>query len=424
MTLAQSARARKLILDALHLDHTRLDLASVIRMRAEDWDEFSRLARMHRLGPMLRHRLGNGDLAAAIPQEVRAYLKATHRRHTLRNLKIFRELVTVTRILDAGQIPSIALKGAFLAQFAYAELGLRPMRDLDLLLKPEKAVEAFELLKSHGYQAMFDGSPEAYFEDRKHLPPLTGPGGIGIELHHRLTYPTSHLAFHDDAVEELWGRSRASMVGGIPVRFLCPEDMLLHLCVHATMEHLLNVGPLALADVALLIGTQPVDWKAFLENVSGGNWQRCVLPLLHLARLHLGADMPDEVIRALGGGEEDSAWLCSAEYLLFSDPEDHKLLDYDVQEILYSGKLSERLSKLVSVAFPPRVIVARHHAVSATSAEAYLYYPLRWYRLLTEKLPTLLKAHSGRAGDMRQLARHRSVLNGWLCSQPAKDEAT
>ncbi|HZW26311.1 MAG TPA: nucleotidyltransferase family protein [Gallionella sp.] len=411
MTLAESARARKLILDALHLDSARPDLASVMRMQAEDWDEFLRLAGMHRLGPMLHAKLARGDLAEAVPQEVKDRLKVAHRKHTLRNLKIYRELVTVTRILDAAQIPSIALKGAFLAQFAYAEPGLRPMRDLDLLLRTEQAVQAFELLRAHGYRSMFEGAPEAYFADRIHLPPLTGPGGISVELHHRLTPPGGQAAGFE---EGLWARSISRTVVGVPVRFLCPEDMLLHLCIHATLDHQLDLGPLALADVALLVEKQAIDWPGFIGLVSDGNWQRCALAVLYLARRHLGARISDEVIAALGGGADEQAWLEAAEYLLFSDPGDHKLLDYDVQEILYSGKLSERLSRLAGAAFPPRSAIARHFPVSADSPMAFLYYPRRWYRLFTGKLPGLLKAHVGRKQSLRELAEHRRALCGWL----------
>lgn len=414
MTL-ESVRARKLILDALHLDRSLPDLASVMRMGAEDWDEFSRLARMHRLGPMLHDRLGRGDLADTVPQEVEDRLKAVHRKHTLRNLKIYRELVTVTRILDAAQIPSIALKGAFLAQFAYAEPGLRPMRDLDLLLRPEQAVQAFELLRAHGYRSLFDGSPEAYFTDRIHLPPLTGPGGISVELHHRLTPPDRQAAGFEKG---LWARSLSRTVGGVPIRFLSAEDLLLHLCIHATLDHQLDLGPLALEDVTSLTEKHDIDWPGFLGLVSGGNWQHCALSVLYLARRHLGARIPDEVIAALGGGADEQAWLEAAEYLLFSDPGDHKLLDYDVQEILYSGKFSERLSRLAGAAFPPRSVIARHFPVSADSPMAFLYYPRRWYRLFTGKLPGLLKAHVGRKQSLRELAEHRRALCGWLEDGP------
>lgn len=411
MIQAECPCARKFILDALHLDRNRPEPASVSQMQEEDWDYLLRMAATHRLGPMLHDRLRRDDLADIVPQRVKDQLKTVHRKHALRTLVIYRELVAVTRIFEAGQIPSIALKGAFLARFVYPFPGLRPMRDLDLLLKPEQAVQAFELLRARGYQPAFEGSPEAFFADRIHLPPLTGPSGITVELHHRLTAPDARTG---DFESGLWARSISKMLGGIEVRFLCPEDMLLHLCIHATLDHQLDLGPLALADVALLVETQTIDWQDFIEAVSDGKWQRTVLPVLYLAQRYLGAGIPDWGIQSLGGAESDSAWREAADYLLFSDPEDHKLLDYDVQEILYSGNSFDRLAAFACAVFPPRSVIARHFPVDAGSPMAFLYYPQRWYRLLTGKLPLLLKARYGRAQTMRQLALHRSALSDWL----------
>jgi len=403
--------AKKFIFEALHLQQVLPELVAAQQMCTRDWEYLLHIAQIHRLGPMLYVRLKREDLVSAIPEKVQRQLKKAHRRHTFRNLNIYRELVSVTRILESANIPSIALKGAFLAYFAYPDVGMRPMRDLDLLLPPEQAIQAFELLKAHGYKPMFDGAPEAYFADRIHLPPLTGPGGITIELHHRLTAPDSNANGFEHA---LWARSISIMVGGTHVKFLSHEDLLLHLCIHAILDHQLDLGPLSLADVALLIESKPVDWQLFLSIVVAGGWQRCVLPLLSLAKSHLGAKVPDEIMVALGGTHCEPVWLESAEYLVFSDPADHKLLDYDVQEMLYAGNAFKRLSALIGIAFPPRATIARHFPVSADSFVAYLYYPRRWYRLLTGKLPSLLKAHSGREGTMRELALQRNALSRWL----------
>ena len=403
--------AQQFILAAVHLDDDRPTAADVSRLRASDWREFSRLAAMHRLDPLLHNRLGRAGLLGQLPADVCERLQSAHRRHTLRNLNIQRELVTVTRLLAAAGIAAMALKGAYLARFAYAEPGLRPMRDLDLLLRPDQALAAFELLRGQGYEPTFGGAPEAYFADRIHLPPLRGPGGIHIELHHRLTPPDTG----SDAFEEsLWASGVEKDLGGERILFPCAEDMLLHLCIHATLDHRLDLGPLALTDAALAIEAGPVDWPTFLARVTAGGWQHCVLPVLYLARKHLGARVPEDAITALGGGKGEPVWLESAEYLLFSDHEDHKLLDYAVQDILYSANFKDRLAKLLGAVFPPRVVVARHFPVDAASPLAYLYYPLRWYRLLTGRLPALLRAHSSRADSLRELAGHREAFDRWL----------
>lgn len=410
MKSAEHGNAKKLIFDALHLDRSRPNADSIATMTPADWDFISGMAKLHRLGPMLHHRLAG--LADVVPETVWDRLKASQRRHAMRNLKIYRELVTVTRILNDAGIASIALKGAYLARFAYPDPGLRSMRDLDLLIRPEQVVDAFELLKARGYAAVNDGTPEAYFAERRHLPPLVSPDGLHVELHHRLI-SEDHLAFSADFDETLWARSVRREIAGIPIGFLCPEDLLLHLCIHAAHEHRLNVGPLALADVALLVGTHEIDWQDFVARAADGNWQRSVLSLLHLARLHLGAMIPGKVIDALGGAD-DLSWLEAAEYLVFSDFEEHNLLTEHVRNAMYSGSLSGKLASLAKVAFTSRAMVAQEFPVAVDSPRVFLYYPLRWHRQLTRKLPALLRRRGGKDDASRRLCGHLSTFGSWL----------
>lgn len=377
-----------------------------------EWQKFLDLVATHRLGPLMHERLAQDPLGNAIPASVKEWLRESHRRTTLRNLGIYRQLVTTTRLLHDAGIQSVALKGAFLAFFAYRAPGLRPMRDLDLLVQPEDAVRAFEVMKSHGYRAGFDGAPEAYFADRIHLPPLVGPEGGALELHHRLTPPG--VAHSRRFEERLWSRRLGRTLGGVEISFPRAEDMLLHLCVHAVLDHQLDVGPLALMDIAMLVEAESLDWHDFLRCVDEGQWHRCVLAPLFLAVRHLGAKIPNEVMAALGAGQQSADWIGNAEYLLFSDSRDHKVLDYGVEDMLYSPKWSERLARVVGAAFPPRSVIARHFRVRSDSVLAYLYYPRRWYRLATGKLPALLKARSGAGTSLRQLAVRRRAFLDWL----------
>lgn len=415
MKSAEHGKAKKLIFDALHLDCNLPSADSVAQMQPEDWAFLCDIEKLHRLGPMLHRRLSG----FAVPEAVSDQLKASQRRHAMRSLNIYRELVNVTRILNDAGIASIALKGGYLARFAYPDPGLRPMRDLDLLIRPERAVDAFELLKARGYAAVNDAKPEAYFAERRHLPPLVGPEGLHVELHHRLI-SEDHLAFSADFDETLWTRSVRREIAGTPIVFLRPEDLLLHLCIHATHEHRLNVGPLALADVALLVGTHEIDWQDFVARAAVGNWQRSVLSLLHLARLHLGAAIPGDVTDALGGDTGDLSWLEAAEYLVFSDFNEHNLLTEHVRNAMYSGSLSGKLASLVRVAFPSRAMVAQEFPVAVDSPRVFLYYPLRWHRQFTRKLPLLLRKVADKDESSRRLYRHLDTFGSWLDSEWSK----
>ncbi|MFY9259834.1 MAG: nucleotidyltransferase family protein [Gallionella sp.] len=404
-------RAQAFIFEALHLDTRLPEQASVLQMQAEDWDYLLQIAKEHRLGAMLHHRLKRDDLAHIIPEQVLTSLKAAYRKSALRSLVVYRELAKVTQLLEAEGIPSIALKGAYLARFAYPDPALRPMRDIDLLLKPEQAIKAFELLKGYGYRPMFDASPEAYLIENEHFAPLMSPEDISVELHHRLNESDQEQASVCGSEDEMWRRSLLKQVGGMQIRFLAPEDLLLHLCVHATVRHHFNLGALALADVVFLIETHSIDWGAFLKAVSTGGGQHCALALLYLAKKNMGANIPDKVIAALSSSKRDMLWTDNAEYLLFSALPDHRLATNGLS-FLYTDSFFGKFDALIGFVFPRRSEMAKHFPIrpDSTSIMVLRCHLQRWKRLFYKTLAFLLKQKR----PVRQLALHRTAFNNWL----------
>jgi hypothetical protein len=73
---------------------------------------------------------------------------------TAHNLRLFRKLELVLCRLDAGGVPIIVLKGAALAQEVYRNAGLRPMADLDLLVRGEDEPLRRWLLSTLGYESL------------------------------------------------------------------------------------------------------------------------------------------------------------------------------------------------------------------------------------------------------------------------------
>lgn len=414
MPLDDSHHVREIILNILHLSPLLQDSSLLLCMKESDWNYLIRVARMHRLGPILYDGIVRKNLVEFTPPRVLMTLQQAARKHTVRNLAICRELVTVTRLLAGAEIPSIALKGAFLANFTYQTLGLRPMRDLDLLIPKTHVVKAFELLKKNGYQPCYEGLPEAYLDGNKiHLPPLAQPNnGIPIELHHRLTFPRPGSST-DDYESALWARGVSKRLGNAAIGFPCVEDMLLHLCYHATEGHQFSIGPLALLDLALLAQHHQLDWEQILRRASNG-WRRYLLAPLYLAKLHLGADIPDWVMAELDAERDKSQWLESAEYLIFSELDDHMLLNSDMQKILCSKNSLERIAAFGKIVFPTRAAIATHFPVRPDSAIAFLYYPRHWRRLLKKKLPSVLSGLLLQPREMEQLAAHKRAFSHWL----------
>ncbi len=408
------SRARKLVLDLLKADEGIPEREKFSAMEEKDWDELLRIARAHRLGPMLFFRLSRCD--HEIPDEIMERLLQAHRRNAVRSLKVFGELVKVSRRLESAGMPFIALKGAHLAQFCYPSPACRPMRDLDLLLKKDRCLEAFDLLVGNGYVPAIEGSAAAHMNQRRHLPPLRSPSGIQVELHHGLIAPHPSFRMDEELIGQMWSRNISRKIGQDPVRFFCPEDLLFHLCIHATLEHDFDLGPLALADIALLLGSEPLDWNLLLEEIIPSGWRKLVLAPLYLARLHLDAAVPEDVLDALGS-EVDPSWRRSAEYLLFSESGNHSLPHKDVLNMLNASKSGAALSSMAKILLPSPAVIALNFPAPPDSWRAYRYYPAYVLRLFTLKLPGLMKALDPGKGNIGEYARHRRRFSDWLCEE-------
>lgn len=274
-------------MDVPALRRTLLDLIGTARLpdlaRLDDrqWDELDRIAAMHRLQPLLHARHADHP---ALPQAIAARWRAARRQAAMVAMAQQAELKRTFDLLEGSGFEPVALKGAWLACHAYPDPAQRPMRDIDLLVSPQRVLGAFELLVGAGYVQLEPAEMALADIVRlgKHMPPLGSPGGIVIELHHRLWEPDGSLDFASPRSDEteLMSRSRLASDG---IRYLEPSDLLAHLIVHAVYSHRLDCGPLLLPDIAHLLEVAVIDWPAFWAEAAANGWRdgaRLVLELV------------------------------------------------------------------------------------------------------------------------------------------------
>lgn len=260
---------------------------------AGDWQALLDIAQMHRLSSLLHRQLTSQD-GAGCPAGMLQALADQRRQHALRALHMQHELLHVHRVLTAAGIRHVALKGAFLAWHAYPKPDLRPIRDLDILVAPEDALRAYDLLLANGHKRIPDypGSPEACLRrNSKHLPPIQRSQGIVLELHARLfSYARgAHSASHElSHLPGFWDRLIARPLAGEMISYPSATDQLLHLLVHAISDHRLNNGPLVLTDIHYLIASNDIDWPLFWQLAERTGQRAAALLGLHLTQFQLG----------------------------------------------------------------------------------------------------------------------------------------
>lgn len=228
-----------------------------------DGQELARRALSEGVGPLLYGRLrGRGIL----PPEAEEALRRAYYATAARNARLLSELETILHAL--APTPVLLLKGAALALAVYENPALRPMGDIDLLVRPGDVDAALEALAGLGYRPLqHEPAPDSTrtFENQV----LLGKEGgtAPLEVHWGLfdsPYYQEHLP-----MDWFWQTAIPLTAGTMPLRALGPAAQLLHLCAHLVLHH--GAGSprlLWLHDVAEVLARYQgaIDWPSLLSQ--------------------------------------------------------------------------------------------------------------------------------------------------------------
>ena len=199
--------------------------------------------------------------------------------------------------LVAAGIAPMVVKGAAVAE-RYPAAGLRPMDDVDLLVRREQHEEAVDVLGRSGWRTTRRQGP-SYSVTLAH----TALPGLPVDLHCDLDVPAEHV-FRFSATD-LWAAPLRVTLFGTQVFQPTPEMELLLLATHAAKPFHNFDRLLWAVDAAVIIraasgGGVPIDWIA----VTAASWHaraRSALAVLLTQAGRLGASVPQDLCRVEAG---------------------------------------------------------------------------------------------------------------------------
>jgi hypothetical protein len=195
--------------------------------------------------------------------------------------------VDLLRALESAGIQAAPVKGPLLAAAAYGEIVRRQVGDLDILVRPQEASRAKEVLHASGYRFSTSGGTDA-------LATRTRAGGaVRVDLQWALAPKWFRCPVN---FERFWERLEPVPFHGATVWQPAPADHLLFLCAHGAKHCWSRL--LWIADLAFLTrnyGTR-IDWAKTLEHARRSGGERVLLLGLLLARDFVGAPVPIECL--------------------------------------------------------------------------------------------------------------------------------
>jgi len=200
----------------------------------EAWDLWQRTADLdridhgsYRLLPLLYHRwvVRAGQASGQDPLLRRlkgVYLKTWYWNHVR-----FHRARRPLEALAAAGIPTVLLKGMALALTAYEGPGLRPMEDIDILVRERDLGRAIGVFRELGWSAPFPRLHRiAWLRD--HAVDVRDTDGFAIDLHWRLIGGGPAT----DVSRAVWKRLEPLVFEGVPTHTLGATDQFFHVCVH------------------------------------------------------------------------------------------------------------------------------------------------------------------------------------------------
>jgi hypothetical protein len=402
--------ALNLLLSFFRQDMAEAAIRNLGGLTDTDWVNLFDASRRHGLTPLLYHRIKPFFSAGSVPPQVQQRLKEIYLQAAARNMRLYRELEKIVRACNAAGVPVILLKGAYLAEVVYGNIALRSMVDVDLLVKQADLMRSHDILVGQGY-ALTEKS-DASCSVVRHMPPFTKEGVPRIEIHYTISGPPFSGRF-DSA--ELWKRARKVSLQGAEAWALCPEDVLLHLCLHTCISHGLDNGITALLDISHVIShyETELDWEQLMSRAGIWGADKCVFLVLHLAERLLGVSIPEHVRSGMGAYRDSAHAVLLAEELLHVESTP---VAPSVARLFSNDSMLDKLLYGLRQAFSSRETMASMYPVAAHPCRLYAQYFFRITGVLKRHAKTvgLLLLRDKEMLGFAHIENKRNALKDWL----------
>jgi hypothetical protein len=264
-----------------------------------DWNAVLMTARRQRVVGLVYEALlaAEVQVAAAPAAEFARRAQAIFRK----NLLLAAETVRLQKLLDAAEVPSVALKGVALAQLAYGSLKVKDTRDIDLLIPPDRAVAAMALLERDGYALSFPANQLSATQRRAAVRysrevAFVHPGnGAFTELQWR-------VADNPELLKDVHAGSPTQNVvvaDGLSVRTLERDDLFAYLCIHGAYHAWSRLK--WLADLNAFIAATGADVMHLHRYAQAKGAALCSGQALLLCRNLFALPLPDSLAAELQG---------------------------------------------------------------------------------------------------------------------------
>ncbi len=316
-----------------------------------------------------------------IPSRVMEKLKKGYHRNTARNMYLYGELRNIADAFRNAGLEVVALKGVALAGMVYRDVGLRPMMDIDLLVRKDDIELAQRIMADLHYTMAVKYKSEQWFREKHfHLPPYRHrEKPVVVEIHWHVTENVS-----DVDMQKWWERAENKNLMGCRIKVLSPEDMLVHLCIHLYDHGYANAFVLrGLCDIyeTLRHFEAEIDWELLRSQTKKQGIEKKVHSMLYLVQsFYDQSGRSPGMIKLQGVDHHLLGMLVKS---LFAEDAKGRMNSYLLKSMFYDGFLKKARYLLPKI-FPSRKEMSMRYPISHLSRMMLFYYLLHPFHLMAK----------------------------------------
>lgn len=197
-----------------------------------NWKRVLNFAIKNSVAPLIYHSLETTGKHANIPAAVHAQFKQQYQSSSDKNLHHEIKLSKLVSELRVKGTEVILLKDLSIAKYHYPDPGLRPVRELDLFIRPRDFSQIRDLILSWNFKMEFPEERELPFlQGQKYFFNLSS--NSAIQLHWELVNNSCLRSDYGSSFKsyQLWDKLEHVEVQGVPVNVLPLEQLFSYTCI-------------------------------------------------------------------------------------------------------------------------------------------------------------------------------------------------
>ncbi|MCI0454044.1 MAG: nucleotidyltransferase family protein [Candidatus Dadabacteria bacterium] len=417
---------QKFLIYSLQAGHNKDKLDQVKKLLAHplNWEEVLDSAKWHRVEPLLYHSLMDLPEAQIIPIEFMEHVKKSFYYNMATNINLYSELERLLDVFNKSGIDVILLKGSVLGKTVYDNDSIRPLSDIDIMVKIDGIEKADKILSESGYVFNEKRSKEWVRENNYHFQYTHPVKNIIIELHWHILGKSepAPIAIKDHGIiNRLWERAIRIKAYDNKALTLCPTDLLFYLCVHFLKHRFLTPNGmfrgvfnsrgslLQLNDIyqSVRYYKDEIDWAGLELEAEKYQVNRLIYSTLYIVRNIFEADNDDldKIPNAYDPLKIDHDLIALILNRLFDREYVFSMNPVSFYEAMISGNLRLKIKTLIHIFFPPQEIISKLYSINSSSKKTYLYYLRHMYDVIKQN-----KRHLSAKPTLNE-AR---VINKWI----------